>query len=356
MSARDEPRGGRAPAPRPEVAGLEPYVPGRPAGAEAGSLASNESAFGPSPRVAAAVAAAAARVHRYPDPLAGELVAALAAEHGVDPEAILVGNGSDELIYLLVLSYAAWGGAVVCADPPYRIDEVVARAMGAAVSRVPLVEWRHDLDAMARVPADVAFVCNPHNPTGTALPASAVASFADRAEARLVVADEAYVDFVDDPEATTVLQRAAASTNLVALRTFSKLFGLAGARVGYLVGPREVVATLRRVRPPFSVSALAQAAALAALADRDHRRRVREETIAARARMTELFRANGFEVVPSQANFVLVLTESAEVLAERLEGAGVRVRPGRTLGVPGAVRVSAPSPEGMALLERALSS
>jgi histidinol-phosphate aminotransferase len=341
-------------APRPWVAELDPYVPGRPAVSEDGSLASNESALGASPAARAAILEASARVHRYPDPLADEVRAALASELGVGADNILVGNGSDELVYLLVIAFAAMGGRAICADPPYRIHDIVPRALGCQVTRVPLVKWTHDLEAMARVEAELAFICNPHNPSGTAVGRAGIAHFLAHSKAGLVVVDEAYIDFADDPQATTALGLIPLG-NVIVMRTFSKLHGLAGLRIGYLVGPRDVVATLRKVRPPFSVNAIAQSAALAALADRDYRARVREETLAARDATVALFEDAGYQTVPSQANFILVRTPDAGQLADALALRGVSVRPGRVLGVADAVRVSIPSRSGLALLKQALT-
>jgi histidinol-phosphate aminotransferase len=342
-------------APRPWVGELDPYVPGHPAVSEDGSLASNESALGASPAVRAAIIEAAGRVHRYPDPLADDVRAALAAELGVDANSIVVGNGSDELIYLLVTAFAAMGGRVVCADPPYQMHDIVPRALGCQVTRVPLLEWGHDLDAMARIRAELAFICNPHNPSGTAVDGTEIARFSARCRASLVVVDEAYIDFAGDPQAATALDLLPQG-NVVVMRTFSKLHGLAGLRIGYLVGPPEVVATLRKVRPPFSVNAIAQSAALAALADRPYRTRVREQTLAAREATVALFEEAGYETVSSQANFILVLTPDADKLAGALAVRGVSVRPGCALGVAGAVRVSIPSQAGLALLEQALAN
>jgi histidinol-phosphate aminotransferase len=342
-------------APRPWVAALDPYVPGRPAGSEDGSLASNESAVGASPAVRAAIARAAARAHRYPDPLADELRAAIAAELGVGPDNILVSNGSDELVYLLVIAFAAMGGRTICADPPYRIHEIVPRVLGCHVTRVPLLNWAHDLDAMADLEAELAFICNPHNPSATAVNHAGIARFSARSKAGLVVVDEAYIDFTDDPRGTSALDLVGQG-NVVVMRTFSKLLGLAGLRIGYLVGPRDIVDTLRKVRPPFSVNSVAQSAAIAALADHEHRARARAETLAARTVTAALFEAAGYQTVPSQANFILVLTPDADALANALALQGVSVRPGRALGVADAVRVSIPSPSGVALLERALAS
>jgi len=339
-------------APRPWVGALDPYVPGRPALSDDGSLASNESALGASPAVRTAIIEAAGRVHRYPDPLADDVRAALAAELGVDADSIVVGNGSDELIYLLVIAFAAMGGRVVCADPPYQMHDLVPRALGCQVTRVPLRDWSHDLQAMAGVRAELAFICNPHNPTGTAVTRSQIARFAAHSKADLVVVDEAYIDFADDPAATTALDLLALG-NVVITRTFSKLHGLAGLRIGYLVGPPGVVATLRKVRPPFSVNAIAQSAALAALADRDYRARVREQTLAVRKAMAAMFEDAGYQTVPSQANFILVRAPDLGNLVEALAMHGVSVR--QILGVPGAVRVSIPSQSGLALIKQALT-
>ncbi len=337
---------------RPWIRNIDPYVPGRPAGDEAGSLASNESSFGTSPAVRDSVLATLDRLNRYPDPLAGELRGALGEELEVDPECILVGNGSDELIFLLALTFAT-AGTVVMADPPYRLDEMFPLAVGANTVRVPLRDHRHDLEAMAGVEADLAFICNPHNPTGTVVSPTSLEAFLHRRLAKVVAVDEAYIDFTDHPEQTSVV-KLAPSGRVIALRTFSKLFGLAGARIGYLVASREVVDVLRRIRPPFSVSSFAQAAALAALGDDDFRARTRASTVQGRRRLATLFEGAGFKVIPSQANFVLVIVHDEAVVCAKLQAEGVSVRPGSSLGIPGAIRVSVPSDEGFELLQRAL--
>jgi histidinol-phosphate aminotransferase len=341
------------PDPLPQVAALEPYVPGKPSPSEAGSLASNESPFGASPKVAEALTASATRIHRYPDPLASGVRSALARLHGVDAECVVVGNGSDEVIYLLAMAYAA-GGRAVCADPPYRLDEIVPQIVGASVVKVPLKGWTHDLEAMAAVDADIAFVVNPHNPTGTTVSRDAIRAFAETSPARLIVVDEAYMEFADDPERTTMIHDA--TGNIAVMRTLSKAYGLAGARIGYLVAAPEVIDALRRIRPPFSVTGPTQEAALAALADTAHLAWVREQTRRGRERLTEAFGAAGYEVVPSQANFVLVVAPDAEELQARLERGGVSVRLGANLELPGTVRVTVASDEGFVLLTRALQA
>jgi histidinol-phosphate aminotransferase len=252
------------------------------------------------------------------------------------------------------MAFAAMGGRTVCADPPYKIHDIVPQALGCQVTRVPLLNWAHDLEAMAGVAADIAFVCNPHNPSGTAVSHDEIARFAATAKADLIVVDEAYIDFTDDPQGTSAVDLVAQG-NVVVTRTFSKLLGLAGLRIGYLVGPRDVIATLQKVRPPFSVNSLAQSAAIAALSDREHRARTRAETLAVRAATAALFENAGYQTVPSQANFVLVRTPDADALTEALAVSGVSVRSGQSLGIADSVRVSIPSLSGLALLERALS-
>lgn len=340
--------------PRPWLDRIDPYVPGRPARDEVGSLASNESPLGASPAVVEAVAAALARAHRYPDPLAIELRDAIAEHHGIGPEQVLVGNGSDELIHLLTAAYVACGGRVVCADPAYRLDVITAYAANAEVTSVPLRDWTHDLPAMAQEPASIAYVVNPHNPTGTAVTLEQIERFVAECRADIPVIDEAYVDFADDPEQVTAMPLAAAG-RAVLLRTFSKVHGLAGLRVGYLVGPPEVVSTLQRIRAPFSVNRLSQAAGLAALRDEAHRQEVVRFTRQQLSSLVEVLRDAGFSPVPTQANFVLVPVDDEPGVVARLAEHGVMVRPGTGLGVPGAVRISAPTDEALARIAAALA-
>jgi histidinol-phosphate aminotransferase len=304
--------------------------------------------------VRAAIGRAAKEIHRYPDPLATDLRSTLASEIGSDPDEILIGSGSDELIYLLVMAYGA-GGSAVCADPPYRVHEIACLALGTDVIRVPTTEWRQDLEKMAGFDVDLAFICNPHNPTGTAHSWEEIERFVRNSPARLVVIDEAYIDFADDPVAMTAFPLVA-SGRVGVLHTFSKIGGLAGARLGYLVAAAEIVATLRRIRPSFSVSSIAQAAGQAVLADDGYRQMVRTYTLEARDRLARLVQSHGFESVPSQANFLLVITPNESQLVAHLETEGISVRPGTSLGIPGTVRISIPSEEGFRMLERALES
>jgi histidinol-phosphate aminotransferase len=279
----------------------------------------------------------------------------LATRIGVSEDAILVGNGSDELIYLLATAYLGPGSKVIAADPPYLMNEIASRTLGAEVVRVPMEGYRHNLPIMAKVEADLAFVPNPHNPTGTAVCRAEIERFLEVSVVDLVVVDEAYIDFADDPEGTTALDLVD-SGRVVVLRTFSKLYGLAGARVGYMVASPEVVGTLRRIRAPFSVNALAQAAAEAVLREEGYAEKIRLLVRESRDRMAIAFERAGYYVVPSQANFVLVKAPDEETLLRRLESAGIVARPGSVLDIPGHVRVSAAPLEVVERLEKALTA
>ena len=263
-----------------------------------------------------------------------------------------MGNGSDEMIYLLTMAYAAEGGSVVCADPPYRIDEIVPAIMGASVTRVPLRDWCHDLEAMAAIDADIAFVCNPHNPSGTAVSAEALRSFLEGAGRDSSWSTRRTSISWTIPRGRLLSRRPPASSWCCAPSPRSMVWPAPASATSW--GRRRSSSVLRTVRPPFSVGAMAQAAALAALADKITARWSAARCVVGRERLRDLFTAAGYEVVPSQANFVLVLAPDAAEPGTRLERGGVSVRLGSSLGVPGTIRVSVPAAPGFALLERAL--
>lgn len=339
---------------RPWLDRIKPYRPGKHALSIDGSMASNESPLGASPDVSIAIAAALTAVNHYPDPLADELRSELASRHGVEADQILIGNGSDELIFLLANAFLAHGGHAVCADPAYRIDEISTYVVNARLTKVPLVDWAHDLESMAAVDADIAYVVNPHNPTGTVRSTAEIEQFVAQSPAGLVVVDEAYIDFADGPAQRTAIPLVATG-RVAVLRTFSKAYGLAGLRVGYLIADADIIATLRKIRAPFSVGTLAQAGALAGLRDPEHRQRLVDHTRLLRSEVVRIINAAGFEAVPSQANFVLVQTLDEDRFVATLLTHGVSVRPGTTLGMPGTVRISVPSTAGLELLREAVS-
>lgn len=349
MSKANEPQ---AP-PRPDIAALAPYVPGRPASEvkrllglhDVAKLASNENPFGPSPRAVEAAAQALATVHGYPDGGSVALRERLAAGFDLGRDNVMVGNGSDEIILLLALAYLEPGDEVVLAAPPYAIHRNATLIAGGRPLGVPLRDQRHDLQAMAAAVTPrtrLIFVTNPHNPTGTVVTAGELQRFAVAIPPMvLLVVDEAYHDFVDDELRYTARHLLAAHPNVVTLRTFSKAYGLAGLRAGYALAHPSIVAILDRIRPPFGLNAVAQAAALAALDDVAYVEQVVRQIRAGRVRLLEAARRHGLEAVPSQANFVLMYAGDSVGLTERLLRRGVIVRPGENLGVPGWIRVSA---------------
>ncbi|MFO7173170.1 MAG: histidinol-phosphate transaminase [Bacillota bacterium] len=347
---------------RPEVAAIPPYVPGLSPGevmrelgiADVVKLASNENPLGPSPLAVAAAARAAAQGHLYPEGTAPSLRRALAAAWGLEPDWFIVGNGSDEVFRLLAEAYLRPGDRVVVPTPGFAAYTIVARLMGAAVEPVPLdPAGAMDLAAMAAVaagtgdrpPARLVFLTRPNNPTGGVFSAEAFARFlAAVPPETLVVLDEAYREYDSTPFDTRGF--VLAHPHLVVTRTFSKVYGLAGFRVGYGVGRPEVLAPLFAIRDPFSVSLIAQAAAEAALADAEHLRRSVALAREGREFLYGLCRELGLRHWPSEANFVLIdLGRPAAPVHEALLRRGVIVRPAASFGLPTCIRVTVGTPE-----------
>ncbi|HUA12302.1 MAG TPA: histidinol-phosphate transaminase [Solirubrobacteraceae bacterium] len=304
-------------------------------------LASNEAPFETLPAVRDALAAHAAELNRYPDPSAGELRRLIAERHEVPAGHVVVGNGSCEVLMLLGEALLEPGAEIVHAWPSFSVYPHLSAASGARAVTVPLDgEHRHDLDAMARevtVATRVVIVCNPNNPTSTALPVARIAEFVERIPPYVcVILDEAYSEYnlLDDPAASVALLEH--HPNLVLLRTFSKVYGLAGLRVGYaLCGSHEVPLALNRVRQPFNVSTAAQAAASAALGSQDAIVERVARTVAERISVAERLAAMGLAVADSQANFCWLLLgadrDEAAVVAALMER-GILVRAGAALG------------------------
>jgi histidinol-phosphate aminotransferase len=336
--------------------GIARYRPGRDAVGEGGKLSSNELFLGPSPRVRTAIAAAADVAHRYPS--SEPLRDAVAASVGIARERVVLTSGSDELCYLLASVVIAEGDGVVMSDPSYRMDEIVTRLAGGRVHAVPVRDGAHDLDAMAAAARDarLLWLPTPHNPTGVAVDRTGLERLlAAVPDTCLVVLDEAYRDFVDPdrrPDSLALLDR---HPNLVVQRTLSKAHGLAGLRVGFGLAHPELVATLDTIRPPFNVNAAALAAATAALADTAWRDWAVALTRRERDRLEATLRELAIEHWPSQANFVTVrLGDDAPALGAELAAAGITVRDGADLGLPGWVRISIGAPPAMAIVRAAL--
>ncbi|MDW5598833.1 histidinol-phosphate transaminase [Conexibacter stalactiti] len=311
-------------------------------------LASNEAPFGPMPGVVEAAAGAVATANRYPDPSNMRLRRALAARYDYDPMKIAIGAGSCDILLSAAEALLEPGAEVVYAWPSFSVYPHMAAATGATAIRVPLdAEHRHDLDAMlAEITAAtrLVIVCNPNNPTGTAHPLAAVERFMAEVPRHVcVILDEAYCEFstLDDPDASLALLKRHA--NLVLLRTFSKVYGLAGLRVGYaLCGDERFRVAVEQVRQPFFCNSVAQAAAEAALLRQDELTRRIEETVANRLALEEGLRELGLDVAESQSNFIwhsLGDGDEQEILAG-LRDRKVLIRSGRALGREGWARTT----------------
>jgi histidinol-phosphate aminotransferase len=308
-------------------------------------LSANESPLGPSPRVVEAIRREAPRAHLYPDGSSTALREALGRALGVGPDQVIAGNGADELLGLVAGAVLDPGDEVVIPEPSFEPYTTVSLLAGARIVASPLAKYEIDLaDVLRRVGArtKVVFVCSPHNPATTIVRRGPLLAFLEALgpDPPLVVLDEAYCDFVDDPEYPNGIELLARYPRLVVLRTFSKIAGLAGLRVGYAVAGTDTIERLNRVRAPFNVNRLGQVAALAALEDGEHRRRTREVVLGERAFLGGELGRRGFAFPPSQANFLLVEVPQTARVRERLLHGGLVVRDGEDLGFPGHLRMA----------------
>lgn len=336
----------------PHIASIRPYIPGKPIeeverelGLEAIKLASNENPLGPSPKAVEAMMRALSESHRYPDAAGYYLRQRLADRQQVPLEQITLGAGSTELIQLLARLLAGVGDEGLTSEYSFVMFAQSIQVAGATLVEVPMKDWRFDLEALAaRLSARtrLVYIANPNNPTGTLVTATEV----DRLLARLpqtavLVLDEAYCDYVAHPDYSRSLDYVRRQANVIALRTFSKVHGLAGLRIGYALGPVELIAGIDKLRSPFNVSRLAQVAALAALDDVEHVRR----SVEMNRRGLEVFACElprlGLRYVPSYGNFVFVETgNDAQQDYKALLKQGVIVRPLGFMGLPRAMRVT----------------
>jgi histidinol-phosphate aminotransferase len=320
---------------RPILEQFAPYKPGKPPAAGVGptyKLSSNESPFGPLPSVVKVIAAAAGEVNRYPDNGAAELTEAIAARYAVPASHVAVGCGSVGLVQQLLEAVADPGAEVLYAWRSFEAYPYLADLAGATSVQVPLRAERHDLDAMAAAVTDATrliFVCTPNNPTGTVVTSAELTAFLDRVPGDcLVVLDEAYAEYVRDPAVPDAIEIYRGRPNVAVLRTFSKAYGLAGLRVGFLIGHEEVAAAARKTMLTFAVNAVAQAAAVASLAAEAELLDRVEQVVAERDRVRAALIEMGWVVPPTEANFVwLRLGEQTIDFADACDRAGLSVRP-----------------------------
>jgi histidinol-phosphate aminotransferase len=309
-------------------------------------LASNENPFGPSPLAVQAATRALAQGQLYPDGGCIALRQKLASRHGLDPSQFVCGNGSNEIIELVCHAFLGPGDEAVMGEMAFVVYKLVTQVFGALAVEVPLVRFRHDLAAMARAVTPrtkVVFVASPNNPTGAANSEADLLAFARSLPDHVVlVYDEAYADYVESPPDLRPL--IAEGRNVICLRTFSKIFGLASLRVGYGYAGAGLVALLNRIRQPFNVNAIAQAAAAAALDDTGFTAECARMNRIGLARLEAGLRELDLEFVPSSANFILVRVGDGARCFERLQRLGVIVRPLQVYKLPEWVRITVGTP------------
>lgn len=335
---------------RKNIRGIAPYRPGKRASElrqEAGlevmiKLSSNESPLPPFPRAIQAIRAVADKVNRYPDSYSTLLRRRIGDHLGVPPEQVVLGNGSNELIALIAQVVVRPGDEIVSAWPSFVVYPIVAQTMEAVHVAVPnTLDWRHDLAAMAEATTErtrLVFVCNPNNPTGTIVRRAELDAFMSALpDSCLVVFDEAYREYVTDEDFGDGMSHFDGDRPVAVLRTFSKMYGLAGLRVGYGALPTWLAQAVEKVREPFNVNVAAQVAAFYSLGDEDEVARRRRVNHNGRERIYEACRSLGVRYEPSEANFVCIEVPDGQATFDRLVKRGVIVR---ALGPSGMLRVT----------------
>jgi len=338
---------------------LPVYQPGRPieeVARELGldpdtiiKLASNENPLGPSRLGLAAMREAIKHVNLYPDGNAFYLKQKLAAKLGVTPANLILGNGSNEVIEMVGHALLTSGAEVVVSQYCFAVYPIVTALFGAKLVVVPAKNYAHDLDAMlAAITPDtrIVFVANPNNPTGTLAPREEIIRFVNEVpEDVLLAMDEAYLEFLADPLDLSPLVRQGTRPNLVLMRTFSKIYGLAGLRIGYGIGHADFIAALEKIRQPFNINLLAQVAALAALDDVEHVRKTRQNNLSGLEFFSRACRELKLEFVPSHANFILVRVGNGGKVFDAMQRQGVIVRPMGGYQLPEWIRISIGTPQ-----------
>ncbi|HEY3413411.1 MAG TPA: histidinol-phosphate transaminase [Armatimonadota bacterium] len=345
-------------SPRPAVNRLVPYSPGKPieeTKREFGltdviKLGSNENALGPSPKAVEAMKSALGELNLYPDGAAFTLKNALSERFGLPAGCITIGNGSDELIHYLGIAYLREGDNIVQGDPSFVRYESAAVLNDTECVKVPLKNLTYDLETMADAVNErtrMVFVCNPNNPTGTINTKAEVERLMDRVpDSALIVLDEAYCEYVGSPQYPDSIQYVKDGRNVIVLRTFSKIYGIAGLRVGYGLARPDIIRAVEQVREPFNVNSLAQVGATAALSDTEHLQRSASNNTEGKKAFYAAFEAMGLPYAPSEANFVFVdVKRDCRPVYMALLRKGVIVRTGDIFGLPTYLRVTIGTPE-----------
>ena len=339
--------------PKPSINTIQPYQGGKPieeVQRELGitniiKLASNENPLGPSSLAVQAIAESASQVHLYPDGNAYYLKRDLAQHLSVSPESLILGNGSNDVLQLVAEAYLAPDDEVIYAAGAFVVYSLVTKLCSATAVVVPMVNDTHDLSAMAAAITDktkIIFIANPNNPTGTMVTTDETAAFMEQVpEDVLVVFDEAYYEYVARSDYPQTLPYILDGRNFIITRTFSKIYGLAGLRIGYGIAPPALVETLNRVRQPFNCSLVGQAAARAALKDTDHVKKSQKSNTIGKAFLYKTFDDMGFRYIETEGNFIMLhVPQSGADITDALLRQGVIVRPMAGYGYPDAVRVT----------------
>lgn len=342
----------------PHLSQLTPYQAGKPLEelerelgiTDAIKLASNENPLGPSPKALSAVQAGLSSLHRYPDSHAYYLKRDLAAQLELSPQQLILGNGSDEILDLLVRALVPAGGEVLSTTHTFLMYGLITKAVGGIFRPVPLKNLRVNLAAVAQAvnsQTRLIILNNPNNPTGTVFYREEWEAFLAALPAEVtVVLDEAYIDFADDPRVPSGLTYLNEDRPLVGLRTFSKAYGLAGLRIGYGYGPSQLIDCLNRLRMPFNVNRLAQMAARAALTDTDFLARTLELVHTGKAEICQGLKSLGLEYLPSQANFILIrVPKKGQAVFQAMLRQGVIIRAMDAYGLPDHIRVNVGLPQ-----------
>lgn len=340
------------------IKSIKPYVAGKPLEelereygiSDSIKLASNENPLGPSPKALKAIADALPKLHRYPDSNGYYLIKKLAEHLHVSAENIVLGNGSDDIIGLIAQAVLQPGDEAILPEPSFLMYAISVQAAGARPVYVPLnslkIDIQHILDKLSPK-TRIIFLCNPHNPTGTILLDSEFETFIKKIPPEVVVViDEAYIEFVQDPDCLKGLDYLNCGKVLIILRTFSKAYGLAGLRIGYAVMPSEVSNLLNRIRQPFNTGVLAQAGALAALADADFLEKTLSSIHAGRRYLYDSLKKIGVRFFQTESNFLLVDVQAdADAIFRKLLREGVIVRSMTAYGYPEYIRINVGLPE-----------
>jgi histidinol-phosphate aminotransferase len=343
---------------RPNIGSIKPYVPGKPIEeamrefrvSDVIKLASNENPLGPSPKAIEAITKYSKDVNLYPDQNSYELTGVIAEKLDLPADNVIVGNGSDEIMMLMALAYISAGDEVVVSLNTFSTYETVSKLMEASMVRINLKNYKYDLEAMANTASartKLIFVCNPNNPTGTINTQRELDLLVSKAPAgTIIVIDEAYRDYVESKEYPNSLEYVKSKKNVIVTRTFSKIYGLAGLRVGYAVAKPEIIRYLSLVRMPFSVNRLAQYAAVASLGDSFHVDASKKNNTEGKSFLYGELDKLGLSYIKTEANFIMInLNDDADIVFMQMMRRGVIIRPLTSFGMPGAIRVTIGTPE-----------